>query len=202
MQKTTMRRTLAIRGQGRKASALPRRLLVTDATRLADPLPAIARLKPGDGVLFRHYELVPARRLALGRKIAALCRQQGLVLLVAGDARLARRLGADGLHLPQGMVAGMVRRPRQQHLTAAAHDAAAVARAARAGAAAVLVSPAFATASHPGAVGLGAVRFAALATLAARHGLGVYALGGMSQARLRRLQGLPLSGFAAIGSLS
>jgi len=198
MQKTTMRRTLAIHGHGRKASALPRRLLVTDATRLADPLPAIARLKPGDGVLFRHYELAPARRLALGLKVAALCRRLGLVLLVAGDARLARRLGADGLHLPEHAV----RRMREGPVTAAAHDAAAVARAARAGASAVLVSPVFRTASHPGAAGLGPVRFAALATMAARQGLSVYALGGMSEDGLRRLHGLPLAGFAAIGSLA
>lgn len=198
MRKTTMRRTLAIRRRGRKASGPLLRLLVTDATRLADPLPAIARLKPGDGVLFRHYELTPARRLTLGLKVAALCRRLDLVLLVAGDSRLARRLGADGLHLPQGLVRSM----RGQSLTAAAHDGGAVMRAARAGAKAVLVSPVFPTASHPGTAGLGPVRFAALAHAAARRGLSVYALGGMSAAKLRRLHDLPLAGFAAIGSLS
>lgn len=202
MRKTTMRRTLATCKGGRKSPGLPERWLVTDATRLADPLPAIARLKAGDGVLFRHYELTPARRLELGLKVATLCRRQGLVLLVAGDARLARRLGADGLHLPQGMVVGLVGRMRGQVLTAAAHDAGAVTRAARAGARAVLISPVFATASHPGAEGLGSLRFAALASAAARRGLCVYALGGMSEAKLQRLHGLPLAGFAAIGSLA
>lgn len=200
MRKTTMRRTLATCRGGRKPSACPRRWLVTDATRLSNPLPAIARLKSGDGVVFRHYELTPSRRLALGLKVAALCRRQGLTLLVAGDAGLARRLGADGVHLPEGLVRRLA--PGHGLLTAAAHDTGAVARAARAGAEAVLISPVFATASHPGAAGLGPVRFAALAIMAARRGLRVYALGGMSELRLRRLHGLPLAGFAAIGSLS
>ena len=65
-----------------------------------------------------------------------------------------------------------------------------------------MISPVFATASHPGAAGLGQLRFAALATAAARRGLQVHALGGMSEDGMRRLQGLPLAGFAAIGSLS
>ncbi len=197
-----MRRTLAIRRQGRKPRARerawPRRLLVTDARRLADPLPAIAGLQAGDGVLFRHYELAPKARLALGLKVAALCRSRGLLLLVAGDVRLARRLQADGLHLPERLM----RRHPGMCVTAAAHGAGAVARAARAGAAAVLVSPVFATASHPGVAGLGAVRLAALADAARRRGLKVYALGGMGPAGLRRLRGQPLAGFAAIDSLS
>jgi len=196
MQKTKTRRTLATRRRGRK----PCGWLVTDVTRLSDPLPAIARLKPGDGVLFRHYELTPSRRLALGLKVAALCQRRGLVLLVAGDLRLARRLKADGMHLPERLARRIA--PGHGLLTLAAHDAGAVARAARAGANAVLVSPVFATASHPGVAGLGPVRFAALATAAARRGLVVYALGGMSEQHRRRLGGLPVAGYAAIGSLS
>ena len=198
MQKVKTRRTLPIRRGRRKP--WPARLLVTDASRLSDPRPAIARLGPGDGVLFRHYELPAAARLALARAVARLCRRQGLLLLVAGDARLARAVAADGLHLPEALVR---RRRGGAAATAAAHDAGAVARAARAGCAAVLVSPVFATASHPAAAGLGVPRFAALASAAARRGLIVYALGGMGPDRLRRLHGLPaLAGFAAIGALS
>ena len=77
--------------------AMPGRWLVTDARRLADPLPAIRQLQRGDGVLFRHYELPPAKRLALAREVAGLCRRLGLVLVVAGDVRLARAVSADGL---------------------------------------------------------------------------------------------------------
>ncbi|WP_374303578.1 thiamine phosphate synthase [Ferrovibrio sp.] len=201
------RRTLAIRSAGRKPcgwpASHPELILLTDALRLPDPLPAMRRLPPGSAVILRHYEWSYARRLALGHAMNALCRQRGLLLLVAGDARLARAVGADGVHLPQGLLpqaAGLRRRFRM--MTAAAHDAGAVARAARAGIDAVLVSPVFATASHPGVTGLGVLRFAALARQAQCGGLGVYALGGMDAASMRRLRGLPMTGIAGIGGLA
>ncbi len=183
---------------------LPRRWLVTDERRLSDPLSAIHRLQPGDGVLFRHYGLPRARRLALARQVAALCRQHGVWFLVGGDIQLARAVGADGLHLPQGLIAcaAGARRTGLTLVTAAAHDAGAVARAARAGVDAVLLSPVFATASHPGAAALGPLRFAALATAARLRGMQVYAMGGIGPATLGRLRSLPLVGFAAIGALS
>ena len=192
---------------GRRKSCrllLPSRWLVTDARRLADPLPAIRRLKRGDGVLFRHYELPLAKRLALAQQIAALCRRCGLVLVVAGDVRLARAVAADGLHLPQALIhrAGTARRVGLPLVTVAAHDAGAVARAARCGADAVLISPVFATASHPGAAPLGVLRLAALTTEARRRGLAAYALGGITPAGFTRLRQLPLAGYAAVGALS
>ncbi|PJI42307.1 MAG: thiamine phosphate synthase [Ferrovibrio sp.] len=183
---------------------MPGRWLVTDAGRLPDPLPAIGRLERGDGVLFRHYELAPAKRLALAQQVAELCRRRGLVLLVAGDARLARAVSADGLHLPQALIehAARARRMGLRLVTVAAHDAAAIARAARCGADAVLISPVFATASHPGAAPLGVLRLAALATEARRRGLQVYALGGVTPASFTRLRQVPLAGYAAIGAFS
>lgn len=201
------RRTLAIRSAGRKSRDplvwCPERILLTDARRLPDPLPAMHRLPRGSAVILRHYEWPYARRLALGRAMAILCRQRGLLLLVAGDARLARTLGADGVHLPQGLVpraAGLRRVFRL--VTAAAHDAGAVARAARTGVDAVLISPVFTTASHPGATGLGVLRFAVLARQAHARAVAVYALGGMDAARARRLQGVRVAGIAGIGAIA
>lgn len=184
--------------------SMPGRWLVTDARRLPDPLPAIRRLTRGDGVLFRHYELSPAKRLALARQVAGLCRRLGLVLVVAGNVRLARAVAADGLHLPQGLIGqtAIAERAGLWLVTVAAHDAAAIAQAARCGADAVLISPVFATASHPGAPPLGVLRFAALARDARRRGLAVYALGGITPASVARLRHVPLAGYAAIASLS
>lgn len=200
----SLARTLPTSPQRRKPRGrLPPRWFVTDARRLPDPLPAIRRLQRGDGVLFRHYELAPDRRVALARQVAELCRRRGLVLLVAGDARLARTVCADGLHLPQALIghAAAARRMGLRLVTVAAHDAAAIARAARAGVDAVLISPVFATASHPGAAALGVLRFAALVTEGRRRGLAAYALGGITPARFAaRLRHLPLAGYAAIGS--
>jgi Thiamine monophosphate synthase len=203
-------RTLAIRPAMRKPSRpppvpLPFVWLVTDAKRLPDPLPSVLRLPRGSGVLLRHYEWPFARRLALARQLRVICRERGLVLLVAGDAHLALACGADGLHLPQGLLAkavGVKRRYPGWLVTAAAHDAAAIAQAARNNVDAVLISPVFATASHPGATGLGVVRFAALAVAARRWGLGVYALGGVDAASSRRIAHVPKNGTAAIRGMA
>lgn len=186
------------------------RLLLTDSRRLPDPLPATARLPRGSGVVLRHYDWPRAKRLALARQLARLCRRRGLLLLVAGDAGLALAAGADGVHLPEGLghlAAGLRRRQRGWIVTQAAHGAGAVARAARTGAArngadALLVSPVFPTASHPGAAGLGVLRFAALAIQAGRGGLAVYALGGVTGATAGRLRGIPLAGVAGITGLA
>jgi thiamine-phosphate pyrophosphorylase len=156
MKKRT-RRTLAIRAPGRKPR-LPDRWLLTDTQRLPDPLPAAAALPRGSGVILRHYDWPRPQRLVLARALARLCRRHGLVLLVAGDAALALAAGADGLHLPEGLghlARGLRRWRRDWIVTQAAHGAGAVARAAHGGCDAVLVSPVFPTASHPGAPGPG-----------------------------------------------
>ncbi len=169
---------------------LPRRFWVTDDRRQPDPLPRLATLPAGTGVLFRHYGLAPAARARLAWAVAARCRQRHLRLWVAADAALARAVGAEGLHLPEGLArcpTPAVRRWRGR-LTVAAHDRAALARAAALGADAALLSPVFPTLSHPGAPGLGWGRFARLARAAP---LPVIALGGMDAARFRRLAPLP-----------
>jgi thiamine-phosphate pyrophosphorylase len=201
------RRTLATRSAGRKPRSRPASwpglILLTDARRLPDPLLVLRRLPRGSAVILRHYEWPYGRRLALARTMADLCRQRGLILLVAGDARLARAVGADGVHLPQGLLPSAAGLRRQFGMvTAAAHDAGAVARAARAEVDAVLISPVFATVSHPGAAGLGVVRFAALVGQARRKGLKVYALGGMDAVTGRRLKITGMTGVAGISGLA
>ena len=87
---------------------------------LADPLPAIARLPRGAGVIFRHYGA--KGRDELGAAVARACRARGLVLLVAVDAGLALRLRADGIHLPERALHQLRHLNRQGWLvTAAAH---------------------------------------------------------------------------------
>jgi len=166
--------------------------LFTDARRMADPLAAAARLPRGlCGVVLRH-DPAPGR-VALGQALARLCRARGLSLSVAGDWRLAAALGA-GLHLRGG------RRPSAaprwlRASTSSAHGVAVLRRARRQGALAFL-SPAFATASHPGAAGLGACRWG----LMARRGGEVAALGGIDGRSVRSLPGCAAAGaIAALG---
>lgn len=181
-------RTLAKR---RRRLNFPCRVVVTDARRTPDPAALAARLPAGTVVSFRHYEVPPAERAALARAVAAVARRRRLVLLVAADHRLAAAVGADGLHLPEGLARHGVlaplllwRRQRRALLTVAAHSPAALARAAVLGADAALLSPVFPTRSHPGAATLGPRRFSLWAG-AAR--LPVVALGGVTVATARRL---------------
>ncbi|HJM49717.1 MAG TPA: thiamine phosphate synthase [Alphaproteobacteria bacterium] len=178
---------------------LPPLVLLSDAVRLADPRAAAARLPRGTALVLRHYGQPGREKLA--RELVAICRPRGVSLLVAGDGALAARVGAAGLHLPESLAgqAGRWRRARPGWLvTAAAHSLPALHKAANAGAQAALLSPLFATASHPERRHLGAVRFAAI-TRAAR--LPVYALGGIEAANARRLKGSGAVGVAAIAGI-
>lgn len=173
-----------------------------ESARLPDPEAAVAGLPLGSAVILRDYDAPD--RAARAVSLARLCRSHGLRLLVAGDARLAVAVGAHGLHLPEGLVRGSDRRWGLWRkpgwlVTAAAHSPGAIARARRTGVDAVLLSPVFETASHPGAPALGSLLFAAW-TRKAR--IPVYALGGMTAARTRRLTGSGAAGIAAIGGFA
>ena len=175
--------------------AMPMLWLFTDSDRLADPRAAAARLPKGlAGVVLRHDS--HPDRAAIGRDLARICRMRHLALVVAGDVRLAASLGA-GVHLRGGRWPGPLR--RRGIVTSSAHSRLDLRRAARSGASLAFLSPAFATASHPGATGLGACRWAALAR---RAGLPVAALGGLSGSSVRRLPRSLCFGAGAIGALA
>lgn len=155
--------------------------LFTDPDRTPDLLGLLRRLPAGlCGVVYRHD--AAQDRAALGRAVARICRARRLALVVAGDARLAARLGA-GLHLRGGRI-GRVRRPARLQ-TASVHGMAELRQARRAGCDILFISPVFATASHPGGGTLGPHGFRRLARHAAPAG--AYALGGIDGTVLRRL---------------
>ena len=188
-------RNLAIAlGHGKaERKRLPRLWLLTDSQRLADPLPAIAKLPRGAGVIFRHYDA--KRREKVGAAVARACRARGLVLLVAEDEGLALRLRADGIHLPERALHRLPQLKRRGWLVTAATHGIAGLKQAR-GADAVLLSPVFPTPSHPGARGLGRIQFA---RLVAEARIPVLALGGVNEESLRRLRGSGAFGVAGIG---
>ena len=169
---------------------LPRRFLVTDDQRCPNPLPLLRRLSAGDGVLFRHYQHPERDKLA--RLTARLCREKRLRLIIAADWRLAARLHADGVHLPQNLgQSGLLAplrlwcRRHRTIISMACHDRRALTNAARLGANLVTLSPVFPTASHPTARGLGACRFAQWARLCP---LPVLALGGIRPSTVKSLR--------------
>ncbi|HVY14413.1 MAG TPA: thiamine phosphate synthase [Rhodopila sp.] len=181
----------------RRRAPIPRLWLFTDDRRLPDPRPSVAALPRGRaGVVLRHDG--DPDRASLARDLARLCRERRLLLVIAGDVRLAARHGA-GVHLRGGRWPGPVR-PRGL-VTSSAHAAADLRKAKQAGAAMAFLSPAFPTESHRGSPGLGAVRWSAL-TRQAPPGLAVAALGGIDGRSVRRLPVRSLRAVGAIGALS
>ena len=164
-----------------KIQTLPDLWLISDARNDAALEKALARLPRGSGFVYRHYHLAPEHRRARFAALARLARARGHTVVLADSAATACEWGADGIYGP----------PRSLHRApgllrvATAHDLAEIAQANRAGADAVMLSPAFVTRSHPGDTALGPVRFRLLAYRAA---MPVVALGGMTVRSTRRLE--------------
>jgi thiamine-phosphate pyrophosphorylase len=169
--------------------------LFTDSARLPDPLPAIDRLPRGlSGVVFRHDDAPD--RLALAKRVAALCRRRGLALSVAGDPRVAFRLHAFA-HVRARR--RMFRFRSVPSLTGSAHTVAELRQLARDRVPLVFLAPVFRTVSHQGAAGLGPLCWARLARQCP-HGCTMLALGGIDGRSAKRLPRF-CGGAGAIGAL-
>lgn len=178
---------------------LPRFFLFSDEVRLADPLKLLSRLPRGAALVLRHTD--PAQLEALATRIKAPAHALGLKVLISGDVRLAIKLKCDGVHLSQRTAKrGPLRiqgfRP-DFLISAAAHDGLSLRRATRAGCALVMLSPVFATDSHPKAKPLGLLRFSRMAGNSDGNVIG---LGGITPAYAKRLSLSPAFGIAAIGA--
>ena len=184
----------AVRRASPQPCALPFALvLMTEEARQPDLVSLVKRL-PSAGtappvlIVFRHYGLPADMRAVVmrGAREAALAR--GHLFSVAGDGRAARP--GDGAHNRRG----------GWPVSASVHSLG-QARARRVQLRPDLgfVSPVFATASHPGAPSLGAVRAAGLA---ATTPYPCFALGGLDGASAWRLVGSPFQGIAAVGAWS
>ncbi|WP_460019499.1 thiamine phosphate synthase [Magnetospira thiophila] len=191
---TDLARRLNQRGTG----GLSPLILLTDCHRLPDPTVLLQRLPMPCLIILRHPDAVFLRQLA--QRVTPLCQAQGHKVLIANEARLAWQVGADGLHLSESALSAgrawwKLWSPPHWILTAAAHSPLALQRAEKAGVAAVLLSPVFATRSHPGGQTLGSLRFAQWARGFSGD---VYALGGIQRETICRLLPGPASGVAGI----
>ena len=161
---------------------------------LEEVLGAGARL-----VQMRRHDLDDDDYAALADRALTLCREAGALLLLNRDPELARRLGADGVHLTASRLAACRARPLPPPFLVAAscHHEEDLCRAAAVGADFAVLSPVQPTSSHPDAATLGWDRFAALAATAS---LPVYALGGIGPGDLdtaRRHGGHGIAGISA-----
>ena len=175
-----------------KNQPFPKLWLLSDARNDAALEGALRRLPRSSGFVFRHYHLPPEARIARYCELERLARARGHTVILADSTYTAREWGADGAY-----GAPLSLRPSADLLRiATAHNMAEIAQANRIGADAVMLSPAFATRSHPGAPSLGPMRFRMLARCAQ---MPVIALGGMTRQTANRLN---WPNWAAIDGLS
>jgi thiamine-phosphate pyrophosphorylase len=151
-------------------------------------------------VLLRDRDLPPAERRRLAEELRSATAAVGAALHVAGDAALARAVGADGVHLAaaepwpeaaarEGLVAGR-----------SCHTPSELAAALAEGADRATYSPVFATASKPGygpALGLDGLA----AGCRAVPGLAVLALGGVDPATAGACVEAGAAGVAVMGGI-
>jgi 8-oxo-dGTP diphosphatase len=166
-----------------RALGLPAEYGITNAGELGER-EFLARL---DRALARGLKLLQVREksmsgatlLRFATEVARRAHAGGARVLVNADAELAKRAGADGVHLTAAQLGQP--RPAWGLIGASCHDAAELARAQALGADFAVLGPVAPTPSHPGAAGLG---WDKLAALLRDCSLPVYALGGMKPADL------------------
>lgn len=175
------------------APGLPCLYFFTDPARTPDPVATARRLPRGTVIVYRHFG-APDRQ-ATARALARLCKRRGLKLLVAADPALARRVAADGVHWPET-------RARRSHggglQTMAVHSSAALARAAKLGMDAAVLSPVLLSRSASAGTPLGLFRASRWARAAK---LPVIALGGVNARSARLFKGRGFSGLACVEGL-
>ncbi|MFZ1742210.1 MAG: thiamine phosphate synthase [Pontixanthobacter sp.] len=161
--------------------ALPDLWLISDARNDAALEDALVALPRGSGFIYRHYHLDLETRRARFHILQKLAQKYGHLTILSDSPVLARKWQADGVY---GAAAAMPHGGELLKLVTA-HDWKEIVAADRAGADAILLSPVFATRSHPEAKPLGRTRFRMLAQKAKAP---VIALGGMNAQRARRMK--------------
>ena len=163
-----------------RALQLPFEYAITHAREIG----AAEQLRRIDERLAQGLRLIQVREKGMARPelerfaatVIALARPHGARVLINSDIELARRLGADGVHLAAAQLARLEQRPALGWCAASCHNAEELARAAQLGVDFAVLGPVQATPSHPGSMPLGWEGFTALACGAT---LPVFALGGM-----------------------
>lgn len=182
----------------------PPLLAITDRRQAVLPLPDLADRLFAAGLRWlslREKDLPGAEQLALARALLERARPWEALVLVHGDAHLARAAGAGGVHLPEGgdpVEARRILGPGAL-IGLSAHGAEGLRRAAEAAADYATLSPVFPSASKPGygpALGVEGLR-----SLVAGAGLPVVALGGVDESGAAACMAAGAAGAAVMGPL-
>ena len=178
-------------------------LVVTDRYQAAQPLDQVVEAALGGGARWfwlRDRDLEACERRELAFSLRALTAKFDAHLSIGADVELAADVGADGVHLPVTADVGAARRRLGAGalIGVSAHSILDVRKAAVAGADYVTLSPIFASASKPGygpALGLAAIGEAA------RFGIAIVALGGVTAATAKECGDAGAAGIAVMGEI-
>ncbi len=179
-------------------STLPHVIFITDRKRAQGAESAISRLPPNSAVIIRDYD--HSEREAYAKDFVQIAHRYDVRALVAGDARLAHKIGADGFHMPEYQLwQSMPSRHGFSLVTAACKSQKSMCRAAQMGVNMALYSPIFPTRSHQGAKTIGVHK---LSRVIAHAPLAVAALGGINAKTIKKLDAINITAIAAIDGLT
>jgi len=172
---------------------------MSDSQRLPDPKRLLSSLPKDSAIIFRHYDAPNREQLA--RELVMLAHQRNIRVLIAGDWKLAHRCRADGIHYPEFALKRLCGKPRKLKkgwlTSAAVHNPRAAAKSKKLSIDISIISPVFATASHPNEKPLGIRKFSNL--VQRRSGPETIALGGITEVNALQLKASGLWGLAGIG---
>ena len=182
----------------------PPLLLVTDRRQARRPLAAVvaAALEAGcRWISLREKDLPQDEQIALLRLLLPLTRKHGGFLSLHGDAALAARPGADGIHLPSGSDAAAARAAigRGKLVGLSIHSVPEAQRVDPALIDYALAGPAFETPSKPGyGPEIGRIGLAEMARAAS---VPLLAIGGLNTLRVPEVVAAGCAGIAAMGAV-
>jgi len=182
-----------------RALALPDEYAISNATEVGEEafLAALAqRTSAGLRLVQLREKAMPADRLVrLAARVVPIVHGAGGIVLVNGDAGIARESGADGVHLTAAQLAAAASRPPFERVGASVHAAAELRNAERLGLDLAVLGPIHATPTHPRVATIGWDGFQRIAHDAA---VPVFAIGGLARRDLERARAHGAHGVAMI----
>ncbi|HZV97551.1 MAG TPA: Nudix family hydrolase [Methylophilaceae bacterium] len=131
----------------------------------------------------REKQLPSSQLRQFAERVIEIAKPYGAKVMLNSDMRLARELGADGVHLSASQLIALQTRPDDLLCAASCHNPAELAQAEQLALDFVVLSPVLPTRSHPDAQPLGWQGFT---DLIQGYALPVYALGGLQQQDLQQ----------------
>ncbi len=168
---------------------------MTDPQRTPDPMAIAQKLPKGATLIYRHFGDENREKLA-----NSLRNIDGLTLLIGNDPKLAKTVGADGVHMPRSTSADTLMDIRNAHpdwiITQAAAKTEGMSENLTLDA--LFVSAVFSSKSPSAGqpIGLGP-----LTEIALKSPMPIYALGGITSETAPHLIGSGVAGFAAIDGI-